>query len=173
MGKNKIVTHLYESPCGMLMIGAYDNALCLCDWQIEGHSNHINSRLKRLLNANFVFGESATIDSAIHQLDEYFAGERTAFDIPLLFAGTDFQKLVWRYLLDIPYGKTISYSEMAERTGKPRAVRAVANANASNAISIFAPCHRVIGSNNTLTGYGGGVETKRRLLRLEGITIDK
>lgn len=107
------------------------------------------------------------IESATAQLDEYFACKRQTFDIPLLFAGTDFQKTVWNTLLSIPYGKTISYGEMARLIGKPRAVRAVANANGANAISIFAPCHRVIGSDNTLTGYGGGLAVKEYLLKLE------
>ena len=106
---------------------------------------------------------------AVAQLDEYFAGQRSVFDVPLLFLGTDFQKRVWRELLDIPYGTTVSYVEMARRIGMPKAVRAVANANGANIISIFAPCHRVIGSNHSLTGYRGGLEAKRALLALEGI----
>ena len=89
------------------------------------------------------------------------------FDIPLLFVGTDFQKRVWKLLLKIPYGQTISYGTMAEKLGNPQAIRAVANANGANAISIFAPCHRVIGSNNSLTGYGGGLNAKKYLLQLE------
>lgn len=108
------------------------------------------------------------IEEAINQLDEYFAGSRKSFDIDLLFAGTDFQKEVWRRLLSIPYGTTVSYAEMARAVGMPRSVRAVANANSANAISIFAPCHRVIGSDHSLTGYAGGLPAKRMLLELEG-----
>ena len=89
------------------------------------------------------------------------------FDIPLLFIGTEFQKNVWHKLLEIPYGKTVSYGELAKLLGIPKAVRAVANANGANAISIFAPCHRVIGSDHSLTGYGGGLAAKRLLLDLE------
>ena len=87
--------------------------------------------------------------------------------MPLLFAGTDFQQAVWRQLLEIPYGQTISYGEMARRRGIPKAVRAVANANGANAICLFAPCHRVIGSNGSLTGFGGGLDAKKFLLKLE------
>ena len=87
--------------------------------------------------------------------------------MPLLFAGTDFQQAVWRQLLEIPYGQTISYGEMARRLGIPKAVRAVANANGANAICLFAPCHRVIGSNGSLTGFGGGLDAKKFLLKLE------
>lgn len=166
-GINKIITKKYESPCGTLMLGSFENRLCLCDWQVEKHRYHVDNRLRRILEAEFLDGTSAVIDKAIAQLNEYFAGQRQNFDIPLLFVGTDFQKKVWNTLLTIPFGKTISYGEMACLTGTPKAVRAVANANGSNSISIFAPCHRVIGSNHTLTGYGGGLEAKEYLLKLE------
>lgn len=120
-----------------------------------------------MLGAEIVDSTSPVIELSVAQLDEYFSGKRHDFDIPLLFAGTDFQKMVWNALLDIPYGMTVSYSEMARRIGRPEAVRAVANANGANAISIFAPCHRVIGSDRTLTGYGGGLDAKEYLLKLE------
>lgn len=165
--KNKIITRKYQSPCGTLVLGSFGNQLCLCDWQTEKHREHVNNRLRRLLDAEFSDGTSAIIDRAISQLDEYFDGKRQNFDIPLLFAGTDFQKDVWDALLTIPFGKTVSYREIADMIGKPKAVRAVANANGANSISIFAPCHRVIGSDHTLTGYGGGLPTKEYLLKLE------
>lgn len=165
--KNKIITRKYQSPCGTLVLGSFGNKLCLCDWQTEKHREHVNNRLRRLLDAEFSDGTSAIIDRAISQLDEYFDGKRQNFDIPLLFVGTDFQKNVWDALLTIPFGKTVSYREIADMIGKPKAVRAVANANGANSISIFAPCHRVIGSDHTLTGYGGGLPTKEYLLKLE------
>lgn len=165
--KNKIITRKYQSPCGTLVLGSFGNQLCLCDWQTEKHREHVNNRLRRLLDAEFSDGTSAIIDRAIRQLDEYFDGKRQNFDIPLLFVGTDFQKDVWDALLTIPFGKTVSYREIATRIGNPKAVRAVANANGANSISIFAPCHRVIGSDHTLTGYGGGLPTKEYLLKLE------
>lgn len=101
------------------------------------------------------------------QLQEYFLGERRDFDIPLDLMGTDFQKKVWKSLLDIPYGKTISYSNQADILGNPKAIRAIASANGKNPISILIPCHRVIGSNGSLTGYAGGLERKKELLLLE------
>ena len=165
--KNIIRVKRYDSPCGALMLGSCGDRLCLCDWQVEKHRDHVNRRLKRVLNAEFEEGTSAVIEKATEQLDEFFAGKRREFDIPLLFVGTDFQKTVWNELLKIPYGETISYGEMARRIGMPKAVRALANANGTNSISIFAPCHRVIGSDHSLTGYGGGLDTKRRLLELE------
>lgn len=167
-GNDRIITSRYESPCGTLMLGSFAGRLCLCDWQVgQEHNNRINGRLRRMLGAEFKTGYSPVIDEAKTRLDEYFAGARREFDVPLLFAGTDFQKRVWAALLTIPYGQTISYGEMARRIGMPTAVRAVANANGANAISIFAPCHRVIGNGRKLTGYAGGLAAKEYLLTLE------
>jgi methylated-DNA-[protein]-cysteine S-methyltransferase len=106
------------------------------------------------------------------QLDEYFAGLRRAFDIPLAPRGTPFRMAVWTALRDIPYGETISYGELARRIGRARAVRAVGAANGANPISIIIPCHRVIGGDGSLTGYGGGLPAKRSLLKLEGVRLE-
>ena len=167
--KNVIKTKRYESPCGVLLLGSFGDKLCLCDWQVEKRRSHVDKRLKRILRAEFEEGTSEVIEQAVLQLDEFFAGKRREFDVPLLFVGTDFQKTVWNELLKIPFGKTISYGEMAQRIGLPKAVRAVANANGANSMSIFAPCHRVIGSDRSLTGYGGGLAAKQMLLELEGV----
>ena len=102
------------------------------------------------------------------QLEEYFAGRRRQFDLPLDLHGTEFQKRCWQELLKIPYGETRSYADVARAIGNPSAVRAVGLANGQNPIAIIVPCHRVIGSDGSLTGYGGGLETKRKLLELEG-----
>lgn len=164
----EIIVSRYSSPCGELLLGSYGDCLCMCDWLTEKHRELADRRLERALKAQTVEGTSAVIGNAARQLDEYFARLRTEFDVPLLFAGTDFQKTVWSALLEIPYGKTVSYKELARKIGMPDAVRAVANANGANSISIFAPCHRVIGSDGSLTGYGGGLDKKRFLLELEG-----
>lgn len=103
------------------------------------------------------------------QLDGYWAGGLTVFDVPIKTEGTAFQKRVWAVLSEIPYGTTVSYGELATAIGTPRAVRAVGRANGSNPISIIVPCHRVIGRDGSLTGYGGGIANKKRLLELEGI----
>lgn len=164
---NRIITKEYATPCGRLLLGSFGDRLCLSDWQSEKYRSHVNHRLCRAFNAVFSDGPSTVIEMAIAQLDEYFAGKRREFNVPLLFAGTEFQKTVWDALLTIPFGQTVSYGELARQIGMPKAVRAVANANGANSISIFAPCHRVIGSDGTLTGYGGGLPVKEFLLRLE------
>lgn len=157
----------YHSPCGELLLGSLDGQLCLCDWAEGRHRERIDKRLRRLLRADFDESPSEVTQEAARQLDEYFERRRRIFDVPLRFAGTDFQKKVWSRLLDIPYGTVVSYGELARMLGMPNAIRAVANANSSNAISIFAPCHRVIGSDRSLTGYGGGLVAKKMLLNLE------
>ena len=110
-------------------------------------------------------GQLATVNG---QLREYFSGKRKTFDFPLAPKGTPFQLTVWNALLAIPYGDTITYAELAHRIGRPSAIRAVGAANGANPIPVIIPCHRVIGSNGTLTGYGGGIERKQWLLALEG-----
>ncbi len=158
----------YESPYGPLLLGSYGDRLCVCDWLVEKHHDKVIRRLVKHFGAVFEEGATEIIYKASKELDEFFAGLRRGFDVPLLLVGTDLQKAVWNELQKIPYGEMISYGEMARRIGRPKAVRAIANANGVNAISIFVPCHRVIGSDQSLTGYGGGLETKRRLLELEG-----
>lgn len=112
---------------------------------------------------------AAPLTAALRQLDEYFAGTRRAFDLPLRLEGTEFQQRVWRELTVIPYGETWSYGQLAQRIGKPSASRAVGLANGRNPISILVPCHRVIGADGSLTGYGGGLERKQWLLAHEGL----
>ena len=141
----------------------------MCDWVSEKRRTIIDKRIQMALHATYETSSSEVIEKAITQLDEYFAGKRQTFDIPLLFIGTDFQKTVWSELLKIPFGTSVSYGEVARRIGRPAAVRAVANANGANPMSIFIPCHRVIGSDRSLTGYGGGLGSKQRLLELEGV----
>lgn len=164
---SKIIRARYSSPLGELLLGAYDGKLCMCDWVCNPRRELIDRRLQRYMNAVFVEGCDSVIDAAAMQLDEYFERKRSSFDIGLLFAGTPFQQRVWQELLRIPYGTTISYAEQARRIGSPAAVRAVAAANAVNAISIFVPCHRVTGADGSLTGYAGGIDTKRYLINLE------
>jgi methylated-DNA-[protein]-cysteine S-methyltransferase len=119
--------------------------------------------------AQSLFGDrdDSLLPQVAVQLEEYFAGRRTRFDLPLKLVGTAFQQEVWTALLDIPYGRTTTYGELAERLGKPRAARAVGLANGRNPIGIVVPCHRVVGSTGSLTGYGGGLDRKQHLLSHE------
>ncbi|MBW2733974.1 MAG: methylated-DNA--[protein]-cysteine S-methyltransferase [Deltaproteobacteria bacterium] len=114
----------------------------------------------------------AILRRTTQQLAEYFKGHRRGFDLPLDLKGTEFQVLVWRALEEIPFGETCSYGQIAERISRPKAVRAVGAANGANPISIIVPCHRVIGSDGRLTGYGGGLPRKKRLLCHEGLAFD-
>lgn len=157
----------YRSPLGEMMIGSYADQLCICDWAVEKRRQTIDRRIQRHLKAKYEEGTSDIIERAIKELDEYFAQQRKTFDIPVVFTGSKFQCAVWEELMKIPYGETVSYSELACRIRNPKAVRAVASANATNPLSIFVPCHRVIGIDHKLTGYGGGLDAKKGLLELE------
>ena len=157
----------FNSPYGELILGAFDERLCLCDWRYRNKRTSIDSRIKSGLNAEYIEKDDVVVKEAQSQLDEYFNRKRKKFDIPLLTVGTSFQERVWNSLLQIPFGKTSSYQQLAEDMGNRNAVRAVANANGANALSIFVPCHRIIGNNGNLVGYAGGVEVKARLLNLE------
>ena len=157
----------YFSLCGELVLASYADNLCLCDWSDNPCAERNKRRLERYLNASFKTETSSVLEEAKRQLDEYFAGNRKAFTIPLLLVGTVYQQQVWNELLNIPYGATTSYKEIAQNIGKPKAVRAVAGAIGANGISILIPCHRVIGSDKSLTGYAGGLEAKKILLQIE------
>jgi len=111
------------------------------------------------------------LDDCAKQLDAYFAGQLTEFDLPLVYSGTDFQQQVMHALRDIPYGETCSYGEMAKKLGRDGAARAVGSANRRNPLPIIVPCHRVIGANGELTGFAGGLSIKRKLLTLEGVPV--
>ncbi len=166
--KNTIVTTRYATPCGELELGSFGPHLCLCDWTgPERHHASVAARVCRMLRAPMEPGMSHTLELAIRRLDEYFEGGRDCFDVPLLPVGTPFQQAVWDALLSVPRGATESYGSLARRIGRPAAVRAVAAANGANAISLFISCHRIIGSDGSLTGYGGGLPAKRFLLALE------
>ena len=165
-----VAVFLYISFFGLGgVVGRVFGGICFgfFGWAAESHRDIVDRRLRKVLKAGYEESTSDVIQEAMSQLDEYFNGERTVFEVPLLFVGTEFQKSVWYKLLEIPYGSTVSYGELAKQLDLPKAVRAVAAANGANAISIFAPCHRVIGSNRTLVGYGGGLPAKKRLLDLE------
>ncbi len=156
-----------ETPLGTMIACAGESGICMLEY---ADRKSLTSELKEIslhFGAELVLGESPYFSILEQQLQEYFEGERTVFSVPLSPVGTDFQKKVWEVLIQIPYGTTTSYREQAIILGNPKAVRAVANANGMNKISILIPCHRIIGSNGTLTGYGGGIWRKQKLLEVE------
>ena len=155
------------TPLGPLLAGATEEGICLLEFVDRRMLETQLDRLRKRLDAEVVPGQNPHFEVLNDQLKEYFEEGRKEFTIPLILAGTSFQERVWRILQEIPYGATRSYKEQAEALGDPKAVRAVAKANGDNRISILIPCHRVIGSNGQLVGYGGGLWRKRYLLDLE------
>jgi methylated-DNA-[protein]-cysteine S-methyltransferase len=148
-----------DSPVGTLTLAATDDGLHAIEFPRYRHPAN---------RAGWTEGQHPVLDLAARQLDEYFAATRLAFDLPLAPRGTDFQRSVWLALAGIAYGETISYAQLAQRVGKPTAMRAVGAANGRNPLPIVLPCHRVIGADGSLTGFGGGLPTKQFLLELEG-----
>ena len=144
----------YESPIGTLEVEATANEVTLVEF--------VAGRTRRDATAS-----SPALRAALRQLDEYFRGRRRVFELALRFEGTEFQNRVWQALLDVGYGETASYGEIARAIGRPRSARAVGAANGRNPISIIVPCHRIIGGSGALTGYGGGLWRKEWLLRHE------
>ena len=148
-----------DTPIGTLLIAGDDDAVRLIAFPKNGKP--------RKTEAGWMESTSGALAETVRQLREYFAGRRTEFDLPLAPEGTGFQEKVWRKLQEIPYGRTISYGELARRIGNPKASRAVGSANGKNQIPIVIPCHRVIASGGGLGGFGGGLTVKQKLLDLE------
>ncbi len=165
---NKIINKSYhKTTIGELVIASFEGKICILDFRYRKMRNTVDNRIKKYLNADFVEREDSLIEEAKRQIDEYLQGKRKAFDIPIIMAGSDFQKQVWTELLNVPYGQTASYLDLAKRIDNPKAVRAVASANGANALAVIIPCHRIIASDGGLGGYGGGLNVKKRLLKLE------
>jgi methylated-DNA-[protein]-cysteine S-methyltransferase len=153
--------HAFESPLGRLTVGVDAGSVAVVHFDSDTQSTpNVDSETRQL------FAQSE------RQFAEYFSGLRTSFDLPLAPVGSEFQQRVWKALLDIPYGQTRTYTEQALAIGNLKAIRAVAHANAQNPLAIVIPCHRVIGSDGTMTGYAGGVQRKRMLLELEGAIVN-
>ena len=155
------MTYCYlQTPIGPLLIAGEPDAVRRIEFPQNGEA-------RRQPSGNWTETKGGVVGEAARQLKEYFAMQRTEFDLPLAPGGTEFQRAVWHQLQGIPYGETIAYGELARRVGNPKASRAVGAANGSNPIPIVIPCHRVIGSNGKLTGFGGGLPIKKVLLSLE------
>ena len=156
-----------ETPLGTMIACANENGICMLEFSDRKALPTELKEISKHFDANIVQGENPHFKTLEKELEEYFEGKLKDFTVPLAPVGTDFQKKVWEILRTIPYGTTRTYQQQADILGNPKAVRAVANANGLNKISIIIPCHRVIGSNGTLTGYGGGIWRKQKLLELE------
>jgi len=164
---NKINIQYYKTKIGELVLGSFNEKLCLLDFRYRKMRTTVDNRIKNGLKAEFVEQDDKILDETRKQLDEYLNGDRKKFDIPLLMVGTDFQKTVWNALMKVPYGATSTYLQLANDINNEKAVRAVASANGANSIGLIIPCHRIIGSDGKLVGYGGGLPVKKRLLKLE------
>ncbi|MDX1304547.1 methylated-DNA--[protein]-cysteine S-methyltransferase [Photobacterium sp.] len=164
---NQINIQYFKHPYAEFVLGSYDGKLCLCDFRYRKMRSIVDDRIKRGLHSEFVERNDDVLESTKVQLEEYFLGERSVFDVPLLLIGTDFQKLVWDALGKVNYGDIVTYKDLALSIGNESSVRAVGNANGANGLAIIIPCHRVIGSQGELVGYGGGLSLKKRLLELE------
>jgi O-6-methylguanine DNA methyltransferase len=153
-----------DTPVGIMRIGATDEGICLFDFQYRHSIDTIMKRIETLTGDTFGEAEHRHFKVLEQQMDEYFKGTRKDFDIPLHLLGTPFQKSVWEGLWKIPYAETRSYKQQSIFLGNEKAIRAVAGANGENGIAIIVPCHRVIGENGSLIGYGGGLQRKKWLL---------
>ncbi len=163
----KIIYKHISTPLGKMMGAATDAGICLFDFEYRRMMSSIQKRIETGLGMEFEEGMHPLLDVLEQQAREYFEGTRKDFDLPLLYVGTDFQKKVWHGLMQIPYGETRSYKAQSIFLGDVKAIRAVATANGQNGLAIIVPCHRVIGENGSLVGYGGGLPKKKWLLEHE------
>ena len=157
----------YKTIIGELILGSFEEKLCLLDFRYRKMRSTVDKRIKEGLNAHFVEDYCEIIESAKKQFEEYIEGFRNKFEIPILTIGSVFQKYVWKALMNVEYGQTASYLDLAKSINNKNACRAVASANGSNAIAIIIPCHRIIGNNGELVGYSGGLLVKKKLLDIE------
>ena len=164
---NQINVQHRATEIGELVLGSFRGKLCLLGSGSVGMRVALDARFEKRLDARFVAQDDEILEETRRQVDEYLGGIRREFDIPLLLVGTAFQRSVWNALIEVPYAATASYLQIARATGNAQAVRAVGNACRANPIGIIVPCHRIIGSDGELVGYGGGLQLKERLLSLE------
>lgn len=162
-----------DTKFGQFIVGTINDACCLFEFKYRKTIKSILEKKKKHYNAVYKTSKNELHSKIENQINQYFSGELTEFNIPLNIRGTDFQRHVWNKLLEIPYGETISYKELAKRVGNESAMRAVGGANGANNIAIIIPCHRVIRADGELQGYGGGLSNKKKLLQLEKLTKNK
>lgn len=162
-----LVTRNIDTPLGVMRAAATGQGICLFDFEYRRMIDSIVKRIETGLQEKLQPGNNEFIDQVEEEINEYLQGSRITFDVPLHMVGSNFQKSVWNGLLAIPYGETRSYKQQSIFLGDEKAIRAVAGANGENGIAIIIPCHRVIGADGSLTGYGGGLPRKKWLLEHE------
>ena len=165
--KNIIFIHYFKTVVGELIIGCFENQVCVLDYRYQKMRSRVDKRIQSGLNASYLEKETSLLRTLQLQIIDYLNGVRKAFTFSIKMVGTPFQCSVWKALQTIPYGTTVSYLELAKQIGDEKAVRAVAAANGANALALVIPCHRVIGSTRKLVGYAGGIPAKKKLLKLE------
>ena len=164
---NAIHIQYCKTTIGNLILGCFQNRLCMLDFRDRKTRSTIDKRIKQGLNADFIERDHGILQKTRQQIAEYLSGHRKQFDIPIWLVGSDFQKQVWQQLLRLNYGQTASYLTLAKKINNEKAVRALASANGANALALIIPCHRIIQSNGGLGGYSGGLSVKKRLLEIE------
>ncbi len=164
---NKINIQYNKTKIGELILGSFDGRLCLLDFRFRRMRAIVDRRIKKGLNAEFEEKDDEILEETRLQIDEFLTGKRKDFDIPILTIGTDFQKTVWNALAEVKYGEIATYLDLAKKINNEKAVRAVAAANGANSIGLIIPCHRIIGSDGELVGYGGGLPFKKKILKIE------
>ncbi len=168
-----LLSRQLSTPLGEMLAVASPQGLCLLEFVGQGGVQRELAQVEAARGGPVQPGDSAVLAQTAQELAEYFAGQRQRFGVPLDLVGTPFQRSAWQALLAIPYGQTRSYASQAHAIARPSATRAVAAANGQNKVSIIVPCHRVIGSDGSLTGFGGGLPRKRALLALEGAAAQR
>lgn len=167
MSLQQINIQFYKTQAAEFILGSFNNKLCLLDYKYRKMRQVLNTRICHTLNAEFIEQEDKVLSQTKAQIDEYFMGERSEFDIPLLMVGSEFEKLVWKSLLNIPYGQTTTYSALLGNLDHDNTLQSVIKANGANSLALIVPCHRVLDDNGGLLGYGGGLPLKLKLLTLE------
>ncbi len=162
-----IVSYHIQTPLGPMVLGSIEDKICFLEFYLPERYQEMSGKIRKTYDAELVEGSNSVIEQAEKELQEYFSGTRKVFTVPLDLRGSEFELKVWNQLLKIPYGQVCSYSDIAKRIRNLQSIRAVGGANHNNPIAIIVPCHRVVGKNGSLTGYGGGLEKKKFLLELE------
>ena len=167
MSAKQINIQFHKTKYAEFILGSYDHKLCLLDYRYRKMRQALDNKITTMLNAEFIEIEDEILCKTKRQINEYFMGERSTFDIPLLMVGTEFEKQVWRRLLKVPYGHTATYSELVSNGNDINTLKSISKANGANAIALIIPCHRIMDDKGGLVGYGGGLPLKLKLLNLE------